>query len=65
MAYLLTMALNLPGNLAFGDVSLQMDLDLRDLSPTPAEDKLDCYVGMHGASTLWRPREFVAPLLPR
>lgn len=43
---LFTMGLNLPGNLVFGDISLQRELDFRGLRPTPAQDTLDCYVGM-------------------
>lgn len=46
VAYLFTMGMNLPGNLVFGDTSLQKELDFRRLHPTPAKDKLACYVGM-------------------
>jgi hypothetical protein len=46
VAYLFTMGMNLPGNLVFGDTSLQRELDFRHLPPTPAKDKLDHYVGM-------------------
>lgn len=46
VVYLFTMGVNLPGNLVFGDVSLQMELDFRNLPPTPAERKLEDYVGM-------------------
>ncbi|HEY4083916.1 MAG TPA: HipA domain-containing protein [Burkholderiaceae bacterium] len=46
VAYLFTRGLNLPGNLVFGDASLQMELDFRALQPTPAADKLKDYVGM-------------------
>lgn len=46
VAYLFTMGVNLPGNLVFGDTSLQMELDFRKLQPTLAEDRLDNYVGM-------------------
>lgn len=46
VAYLFTMGVNLPGNLVFGDVSLQTELDFRDLTPTPAEVKLGDYVRM-------------------
>lgn len=46
VVYLFTMGVNLPGNLVFGDVSLQMELDFRNLPPTPAERKLDDYAGM-------------------
>lgn len=49
VAYLFTRGLNLPGNLVYGDASLQMELDFRGLSPTPAEGKLDHYVGMASA----------------
>lgn len=46
VVYLFTMGVNLPGNLVFGDVSLQKELDFRNLPPTPAERKLEDYVGM-------------------
>ncbi|RYF63303.1 MAG: hypothetical protein EOO22_26230 [Comamonadaceae bacterium] len=39
MAYLFTRGLNLPGNLVFGDTSLQAEMDLRDAAPTSAADK--------------------------
>lgn len=46
VAYLFTMGMNLPGNLVFGDTALQLELDFRHLHPTPADKKLDHYVGM-------------------
>ena len=39
VAYLFTRGLNLPGNLVFGDASLQAELDLRAARPTPAAEK--------------------------
>lgn len=50
IAWLFTQGLNLPGNLVFGDVSLQKAMDLRDAAPIPATKKLAHYVDM--ASTL-------------
>ncbi len=46
VAWLFTMGRNLPGNLVFGDAALQMELDFRALRPTPAQEKLACYVGL-------------------
>lgn len=46
VVYLFTMSVNLPGNLVFGDASLQTELDFRKLTPTPAHSKLADYVGM-------------------
>lgn len=46
VAYLFTMGMNLPGNLVFGDVCLQAELDFLRLTPTSAENKLDDYVRM-------------------
>ena len=46
VACLFTRGLNLPGNLVFGDSSLQMEMDLLGLAPTPAAEKLDHYLGM-------------------
>lgn len=39
VAYLFTRGLNLPGNLVFGDISLQAEMDLRAAEPTPAARK--------------------------
>ena len=39
VAYLFTRGLNLPGNLVFGDTSLQAEMDLRAAEPTPAAQK--------------------------
>lgn len=39
VAYLFTRGLNLPGNLVFGDASLQTELDLRTARPTAAAEK--------------------------
>ena len=50
VAWLFTQGLNLPGNLVFGDVSLQRELDLRNAAPIPVKEKLAHYVEM--ASTL-------------
>ena len=46
VAYLFTMGVNLPGNLVFGDASVQRELDFRALPPTPSEGKLNHYVQM-------------------
>jgi hypothetical protein len=50
VAYLFTQGLNLPGNLIFGVAPLERELAFLALSPTPAKDKMDGYVGM--ATTL-------------
>jgi len=50
VAYLFTEGLNLPGNLVFGDVPLQKEMELRAAVPIPAAEKLANYVAM--ASTL-------------
>ena len=39
VAYLFTRGLNLSGNLVFGDTSLQAEMDLRAVAPTPAAHK--------------------------
>jgi hypothetical protein len=39
VAYLFTRGLNLPGNLVFGDTSLQAEMDLREAPATPAAEK--------------------------
>lgn len=46
VAYLFTMGMNLPGNLVFGDTTLQKELDFRALLPTPDGERLDDFVGM-------------------
>ena len=50
VAYLFTHGLNLPGNLVFGDLMLQREMELRAAAPVPAAKKLGHYVEM--ASTL-------------
>ena len=50
IAYLFTQGLNLPGNLVYGDVPLQKEMELRAAAPIPAAEKLAHYVEM--ASTL-------------
>ncbi|MGM9484839.1 HipA domain-containing protein [Roseateles sp. NT4] len=50
IAYLFTRGLNLPGNLVFGDTSLQCEMEFRAAAPTPAAEKLDHYLAV--ASTL-------------
>ena len=50
VAYLFTQGINLPGNLVFGDLMLQRELELRAAAPVPAAAKLMHYVEM--ASTL-------------
>ncbi len=49
VAWLFTRGLNLPGNLVFGDASLQMEIDLRGLDPTPMSEKAAHYVAMASA----------------
>ena len=49
VAWLFTRGLNLPGNLVFGDASLQMEIDLRGLDPTPTSEKAAHYVAMASA----------------
>ncbi len=46
VAYLFTQGLNLPGNLIFGGAPLERELAFLAVNPTPAEDKIGCYVGM-------------------
>lgn len=46
VAYLFTQGLNLPGNLVFGDVPLQKEMELRAAAPIPAAGKLAHYVAM-------------------
>jgi len=50
VAWLFTQGLNLSGNLVFGDVSLQKEMDLRNAAPIAVTEKLAHYVEM--ASTL-------------
>lgn len=49
VAYLFSQGLNLPGNLVFGDASLQREMELRAAAPTPAADKFAHYVEMASA----------------
>jgi HipA-like C-terminal domain len=49
VAYLFTQGLNLPGNLVFGDVPLQKEMELRSAAPIPAAEKLAHYVAMASA----------------
>jgi len=49
VAYLFTQGLNLPGNLVFGDLPLQREMELRGLAPTPDGEKLEHYVAMASA----------------
>lgn len=46
IAYLFRQGLNLPGNLIFGDLCLQREIDLRRAPPTEAGEKLGAYIGM-------------------
>ena len=46
VAFLFTQGVNLPGNLVFGDVSLQRELDLMRFPASEAKDKLDYYAGI-------------------
>ncbi|MBK1614058.1 hypothetical protein CKO44_11330 [Rubrivivax gelatinosus] len=49
VAYLFTQGLNLPGNLVFGDVSLQREMELRTAVPVSAAGKLAHYLEMASA----------------
>ena len=49
VAWLFTRGLNLPGNLVFGDASLQMEIDLRGVEPTPVSEKAAHYLAMASA----------------
>ena len=49
VAYLFTQGLNLPGNLVFGDVTLQKEMALRAAAPIPAAEALAHYVAMASA----------------
>jgi hypothetical protein len=49
VAYLFTQGLNLPGNLVFGDLPLQLEMELRELAPTPDGERLEPYVAMAAA----------------
>lgn len=49
VAWLFTQGLNLPGNLVFGDASLQKEMALRDAVPIAASRKLAHYVAMASA----------------
>lgn len=49
VAYLFTQGLNLPGNLVFGDVPLQKEMELRAAAPIPAAEKFAHYVQMASA----------------
>ncbi len=46
VAYLFTQGLNLPGNLVYGDVSLQREFDLLAVGAVPVAEKLAHYVDM-------------------
>ncbi len=49
VAYLFTQGLNLPGNLVFGDVTLQKEMALRAAAPIRAAEALAYYVAMASA----------------
>lgn len=49
IAYLFSQGLNLPGNLVFGDLALQKEMELREAAPIPVADKLAHYVAMASA----------------
>lgn len=49
VAWLFTQGLNLPGNLVFGDVSLQQEMEFRSAVPVPAARKAAHYVEMASA----------------
>ncbi|KQV88757.1 hypothetical protein ASC87_28770 [Rhizobacter sp. Root1221] len=46
VAYLFTQGLNLPGNLVFGDMPLQREMEFLGLNRTPDDERLAHYVGM-------------------
>lgn len=46
IAYLLTRGVNLPGNLVFGELSLQWEMEARAATPTPRADTLAHYRAM-------------------
>lgn len=46
VAYLFTQGLNLPGNLVFGDIPLQRELDLLKSPGDEKKEKIDYYTGM-------------------
>lgn len=46
IAYLFARGLNLPGNLVYGDTSLQKEMEFRQLLPIPSEQKTEQYDGM-------------------
>ncbi|MFK4706002.1 DNA-binding transcriptional ArsR family regulator [Roseateles asaccharophilus] len=49
VAYLFSRGMNLPGNLVFGDVCLQAEIDFRGARPTPVAEKVEHYVAMASA----------------
>jgi len=49
IAYLFTRGLNLPGNLVFGNISLQLEMDLLQARSVPDAEKLPAYVEMASA----------------
>jgi len=49
IAYLFTRGLNLAGNLVYGDLSLQLEMDLRQALADPPQDKLAHYTAMANA----------------
>lgn len=49
VAYLFTRGLNLPGNLVFGEASLQQEMEFRNATPVPAAAKLAHCVEMASA----------------
>lgn len=46
IAYLFTQSMNLPGNLVFGDMPLQREMEFMGTSPPPDHEKLENYVGV-------------------
>ena len=68
IAYLFTLGLNLPGNLVFGDVGLQREMDFRAARPVAAADKLTHYgemaraakAAIHGSSAGGEQPKFLA-----
>lgn len=51
-AWLLTRGFNLAGNLVFGDLSLQLDMDWRTVPPTPVGQRAEHYAALATAATV-------------
>jgi len=68
VAYLFTRGLNLPGNLVFGDICFQAEINLREVAPTPAAQKAEYFLQVatelkdaaHGSSAGGEQPKFLA-----